>query len=46
MMKDEAKGKQITEFVGLRAKLHSYKNQGSGDVPQEERKCKGIKKML
>ena len=25
MFKDEASGKQIVEFVGLRAKLYSYK---------------------
>jgi len=37
--KDEAGGKQITEFVGLRAKLYSYKMDGV-----EEKKCKGINK--
>jgi len=39
MFKDEAGGKQITEFVGLRAKLYSYKMDGV-----EEKKCKGINK--
>ena len=28
MFKDEAGGKQIVEFVGLRAKLYSYKMRG------------------
>ena len=32
MFKDEAGGKQIVEFVGMRAKLYSYKVlEGSGD---------------
>ena len=32
MIKDDAGGKQIVEFVGMRAKLHSYKMlDGSGD---------------
>ncbi len=39
--KDEAGGEQITEFVGLRAKLYSYKMQD-----KEEKKCKGIKKAV
>ena len=42
MMKDEAGGKQITEFVGLRSKLYAYK-MGSG---KEEKKCKGVKKVV
>ena len=42
MMKDEAKGKIITEFVGLRSKLYAYKTQGSG----EAKKCKGVKKAV
>ena len=42
MMKDEAKGKVITEFVGLRSKLYAYKTQGSG----EDKKCKGVKKAV
>jgi hypothetical protein len=40
MFKDEACGKQIAEFVGLRAKLYSYKMH-EGD---EHKKCKGVKK--
>jgi hypothetical protein len=39
MFKDEAGGMQITEFVGLRAKLYSYKLDG-----EEKKKCKGINK--
>jgi len=42
MFKDEAGGKQIEEFVGLRAKLYSYK-MFEGD---EHKKCKGIKKNV
>ena len=40
MFKDEASGKTIMEFVGLRAKLYSYKL----DDGDEEKKCKGINK--
>ena len=40
MFKDEAAGKIIKEFVGLRAKLYSYKM----DEGKENKKCKGIKK--
>ena len=42
MMKDEAGGKIIKEFVGLRAKLYSYKMHKG----KEENKCKGIKKSV
>ena len=42
MFKDEAAGKQIDEFVGLRAKLYSYK-MFEGD---EHKKCKGIKRSV
>ena len=40
LMKDEAGGKIIEEFVGLRAKLYSYKIFEG----KEEKKCKGVKK--
>ncbi|XP_020608918.1 uncharacterized protein LOC110047502 [Orbicella faveolata] len=39
MFKDEAGGKQIVEFVGLRAKLYSYRL----DEEDEVKKCKGVK---
>ena len=39
MMKDECAGKQITEFVGLRAKSYAYIVDG-----KDSKKCKGIKK--
>ena len=42
MFKDEAGGKQIEEFVGLRAKLYSYKVSGEED----HKKCKGVKKAV
>ena len=40
--KDEAAGKIIKEFVGLRAKLYSYKMDEGG----ESKKCKGVKKQV
>ena len=40
--KDEAAGKQITRFVGLRPKLYSYKIEEQG----EKRKAKGVKKYV
>jgi len=42
MFKDEAAGKQIEEFVGLRAKLYSYKMFEG----EENKKCKGVKKNV
>ena len=42
MFKDEAEGERIKEFVGLRAKLYSYKM----DEGKENKKCKGIKKAV
>jgi len=42
MMKDELGGKIVTEFVGLRAKLYSYKMLDE----KETKKCKGIKKSV
>ena len=38
MFKDEAGGKQMVEFVGLRAKLYSYKMLDGS----EDKKCKGV----
>ena len=40
-MKDECGGKQISEFVGLRAKMYSYRLNKS-----EEKKAKGVLKRL
>ena len=40
-MKDECDGKQITEFVGLRAKMYSYKVDET-----EEKRAKGVKKNV
>ena len=40
--KDEAGGKIIKEFVGLRAKLYSYKMFKGEEI----KKCKGIKKQV
>ena len=42
MMKDETGGKIIEGFIGLRAKLDSYKMFEG----KEEKKCKGIKKCV
>ena len=42
MLKDEAGGKVIDEFVGLRAKLYSYKMFEG----EESKKCKGGKKSV
>ena len=42
MFKDEAAGKNIKEFVGLRAKLYSFKMEEG----KENKKCKGIKKAV
>ena len=42
MFKDEAGGKVLEEFVGLRAKLYSYKMLEG----QEDKKCKGVKKSV
>ena len=40
MFKDEAGGKIISEFVGLRPKLYAYKMHEG----KEEKRCKGVKK--
>ena len=42
MFKDEAAGKIIMEFVGLRSKLYSFKMDEGG----ESKKCKGVKKQV
>ena len=42
MFKVEAGGKQIVEFVGLRAKLYSYKMLDGS----EDKKCKGVTKNV
>ena len=42
MFKDEAAGKIIKEFVGLRAKLYSFIMEEGG----ENKKCKGVKKQV
>ena len=41
MMKEEAGGKQISEFVGLRSKLYAIRIQD-----YEKKKCKGVKKSV
>jgi len=49
MMKDETSGIEITEFVGLRPKLYSYKVlnfQFENLTEEETKKCKGIKKSV
>jgi len=43
MMKDEAAGKIIQEFVGLRAKQYSFK---MWEDSSEHRRCKGVKKNV
>ena len=40
--KDEAAGKQITHFVGLRPKLYTYKIEGQG----EKQRTKGVTKCV
>ena len=42
MFKDEEAGKILNQFVGLRAKLYSYKM----DEGKEKKRCKGIKKAV
>ena len=41
--KDEANGKAITEFVGLRPKMYSFLIEGAGK-PVEKHRAKGIKR--
>ena len=40
--KDEVAGKIIKEFIGLRAKLYSYKMEDGA----ENKRCKGVKKQI
>ena len=40
--KDEASGKAIEEFVGLRPKMYSLLIIGEDDTPVEKRRAKGI----
>jgi hypothetical protein len=42
MMKDEAGGRIIVEFVGLRAKLYSFKIEGG----MVTKRCKGVKRSV
>ena len=42
MFKDETAGEVMDEFVGLRAKLYSYKMVEG----EESKKCKGVKKSV
>ena len=42
MFKDEVNGRYIEEFVGLRAKLYSYKMFEG----EQSKKCKGVKKSV
>ena len=46
MFKDEAGGLIISEFVGLRAKLYSFKILKTTAEIFEEKKCKGAKKAV
>ena len=46
MLKDEAGGRQITHFIGLRPKLYSFKleeKKEGEDKLKEEKKAKGVK---
>ena len=44
--KDEAAGKPIKEFVGLKSKMYSYTMEDPGVEPQEHKKAKGVKKNV
>ena len=46
MFKDEAGGLIISEFVGLRANLYSFKILKTAAEIFEEKKCKGTKKAV
>jgi hypothetical protein len=44
--KNETKGIQITEFVGLRSKVYAYTTDAKVDKELEHKKCKGVKKSV
>ena len=47
MFKDEVAGRPITQFVGVRLKLYSFKVEGNEQSKANEvRKCKGVKKNV
>ena len=47
MFKDEAEGKVIDEFVGLRAKMYSFKILNNEKIKNlRTKKCKGVKKLV
>lgn len=46
LMKDENSGHIMTEFVGLRAKMYSYKVQKSKNICTESKRAKGVKKHI
>ena len=43
LIKDELRGKVMTEFIASRPKLYAYRNLNDD---KEEKKCKGIKKCV
>lgn len=43
LFKDEAGGRIITEFVGLRSKMYSFKVDGEGGRVEENKTAKGVK---
>ena len=45
MFKDEVGGEHITELVGLRSQLYSYKIDDKVAEPPSVKRCKGIKKL-
>lgn len=46
LMKDENAGMIMTEYVGLRAKMYSYRIQKSSNVTIESKRAKGVKKHI